>query len=54
MLNTSCGSHLTPRRNVFVQWIPDDELRKAGCQYRFTLFKLTPQPIVRDHDRLWV
>jgi hypothetical protein len=31
---------------VFVQWIPDDELREAGCQYRFTLFKLTPQPTV--------
>jgi hypothetical protein len=38
-LNTNCGS-------VFVQWIPDDELREAGCQYRFTLFKLAQQPTV--------
>jgi hypothetical protein len=35
-----------PSPYVFVQWIPDDELREAGCQYRFTLFKLTPQPTV--------
>jgi hypothetical protein len=35
-----------PSPYVFIQWIPDDELREAGCQYRFTLFKLTPQPTV--------
>ena len=31
---------------VFVQWVPDDEIHEAGCQYRFTLFKLTPSPVV--------
>ena len=31
---------------VFVQWAPDDEVREAGCQFRFTLFKLTPEPVV--------
>ena len=35
-----------PSPYVFVQWIPDDELREAGCQYRFTLFKLAQQPTV--------
>jgi hypothetical protein len=35
-----------PSPYVFVQWAPDDELREAGCQYRFTLFKLAPQPTV--------
>jgi hypothetical protein len=31
-----------PSTYVFVQWAPDDEVREAGCQYRFTLFRLTP------------
>jgi len=35
-----------PAPYVFVQWGPDDELREAGCQYRFTLFKITMPPTV--------
>jgi hypothetical protein len=31
---------------VFVQWAPDDDVHEAGCQHRFTLFKLTPSPVV--------
>jgi molybdate transport system substrate-binding protein len=30
---------------VFVQWAPDDQVREAGCQFRFTLFKLAPDPV---------
>lgn len=35
-----------PATYIFVQWAPDDEVREAGCQFRFTLFKLAPEPVI--------
>jgi hypothetical protein len=34
-----------PSRWVFVQWAPDTAMVEAGCERRFSLFRLNPGPI---------
>jgi hypothetical protein len=36
---------------AFVQWAPDDQVREAGCEYRFSLFRLGRTPtLVATND----
>lgn len=32
------------RQWIWIQWSPDTDMVEAGCQYRYTLFALTPEP----------